>query len=280
MDIQHFGGLGPAEKQIEAGGLKWNYLEWNPAGTPNILLVHGITSNARTWWQLGPDLAQSGARVIAVDMPGHGSSDDSPSGVAFPATAAQLAGLITALGFDRTGYRLCGHSWGGAVSLTLAANHPAGLEKVALLDPALHLHTRWAGESSARYQSEVEAPKKTWEEYLSWSKENYPAWLASDHYWKAGAMVAYRPATVRDFFVHNSGQNIVPLLGKVEAPLLLIISDEKVGGVLSQEDQKGALAALLPGKGQAVRYEGIGHNLQREDYRRLAQDLKPFLLDA
>jgi pimeloyl-ACP methyl ester carboxylesterase len=280
LDSEHLGGLEPAEKQIEAGGFKWNYLEWNPTGTRNILLVHGITSDARTWWHLGPDLAQAGARVLAVDMPGHGYSEDSPEGVEWPTTAAQLASFVAAMGLDRTGYRLCGHSWGGAVSLTLAANHPAGLERVALLDPALHLTADWATDSAATYQDEAEQPKKSWEEYLAWAKENMPTWTPSDHYWKAGAMLAYRPETVRDFFRDNSDRNITELLGQVEVPLLLVISDEKVGGVIQAPVQEAARAALKPATGQAVRYEGVGHNLHREDYGRLVQDLKPFLLGS
>ena len=280
MDSDHLGGLEPAEKQIEVGGFKWNYLEWNSAGTKTILLVHGITSNSRTWWHLGPDLAQAGVRVLAVDMPGHGYSEDSPEGVAWPITADQLASFVAALGLNRTGYRLCGHSWGGAVSLTLAANHPAGLERVALLDPALYLDNDWAEQGAGNYQKEVGQPKKSREEYLAWTKENMPAWTPSDHYWKAGAMLAYRPETVRDFYRHNIGQNITALLGQVEVPLLLVISDENIGGVLTAPVQAEARAALKPATGQAIRYEGVGHNLHREDYARLVQDLQPFLLGS
>jgi pimeloyl-ACP methyl ester carboxylesterase len=280
LETAHDGGLAPAEKQIEAGGLVWNYLEWNPGGTPHVLLVHGITSDARTWWKLGPDLAQAGAHVLAVDMPGHGTSSDTPTDVKWTSTAAQLAAFVEVVGWDKAGYRLAGHSWGGAVSLTLAAHHPAGLEKVALLDPALSLDEKWAVQGAAQYQAEVGVAKKSWDDYLAWTRQNMPQWTDSDRHWKAGALVAYRPEAVRDFFRDNSGQDITPLLGRVEAPLLLFISDEALGGVIQPPVQAAARAALKPGTGRAVRYEGVGHNIHREDYPRLLADLKPFLLNS
>ncbi len=280
METEHIGGLAPAEKQIEAGGLKWNYLEWNPEGKPNVLLVHGILSDARTWWHLGPDLALAGAHVLAVDMPGHGDSADSPTDVKWATTAEQLAAFIAAMGWDKRGYRLVGHSWGGVTGLTLAAKRPAGLERVALLDPAIYLKEQWAEQGASQYQAEVGQPKKSWTEYLAWTQENMPHWTDSDRHWKAGAMVKYRPEAVRDFFHHNNGQNATALLGQVEAPLLLIISDETVGGVIQPETQAEARAALRPGTGKAVRYTGVGHNIHREDYARLIGDLKPFLLES
>lgn len=280
METAYEGGLAPAEKQAEAGGLVWNYLEWNSTGKPNILLVHGITSDARTWWKLGPDLALSGGHVVAVDMPGHGSSGDTPNDIKWSSTAAQLAAFVKTLGWDKAGFRLAGHSWGGAVSLSLAAAHPVGLEKVALLDPALRLDEEWAVKGATQYQAELGESKKSWDDYLDWTRQNMPHWTDADRHWKAGAMVAYRPEAVRDFFNHNTGRDITPLLGQVDVPLLLFISDETLGGVIQPEVQAAARAALRPDTGRALRYNGVGHNIHREDYDRLLADLKPFLLDT
>ena len=54
--------------------------EWLPtetdagAAAPVAILVHGITGWWRTWWRVGPALADHGWRVIAVDLRGHGES--------------------------------------------------------------------------------------------------------------------------------------------------------------------------------------------------------------
>ena len=53
--------------------------EWPPSGTPPstapvAVLVHGVMGWHRTWWRVGPALAERGWRVIAVDQRGHGHS--------------------------------------------------------------------------------------------------------------------------------------------------------------------------------------------------------------
>ncbi|MFB7718195.1 alpha/beta fold hydrolase [Nocardia sp. NPDC056100] len=47
--------------------------EWG-AGDRIAVLVHGLTTDSTSWWQLGPALAERGYRVIAPDLPGHGHS--------------------------------------------------------------------------------------------------------------------------------------------------------------------------------------------------------------
>jgi pimeloyl-ACP methyl ester carboxylesterase len=42
------------------------------------LLLHGMGSNSRTWYAVGPALSARGYRVVAVDLPGHGRSPRDP----------------------------------------------------------------------------------------------------------------------------------------------------------------------------------------------------------
>src|SRR5258708_19124254 len=67
------GGLEPSRGQVQAGGMTFSYLEWGDSGSP-LLLLHGITSSARGWWRVAPELAGLGYHVYALDMPGHGQS--------------------------------------------------------------------------------------------------------------------------------------------------------------------------------------------------------------
>src|SRR5687767_15802791 len=66
-------GLAPTRKQIRAGDVTFSYLEWGESGAP-LLLLHGITSSARGWWRVAPELVALGYHVYALDMPGHGQS--------------------------------------------------------------------------------------------------------------------------------------------------------------------------------------------------------------
>jgi pimeloyl-ACP methyl ester carboxylesterase len=89
-----------------------------------ILLVHGLSSNARTWDAVAARLAAVGHEVVAVDQRGHGHSEQTAQGYTTGQCAADLAQLIELLGF--TGARapvVAGQSWGGNVVVELAARH-------------------------------------------------------------------------------------------------------------------------------------------------------------
>jgi pimeloyl-ACP methyl ester carboxylesterase len=50
------------------------YVENWGSGDRIAVLAHMQASSARTWWRLGPALADAGYRVIAPELPGHGRS--------------------------------------------------------------------------------------------------------------------------------------------------------------------------------------------------------------
>ncbi|UUY04013.1 alpha/beta fold hydrolase [Svornostia abyssi] len=65
-------------------------ISYRLAGTgPALLLIHGITSSARTWDEVFDRLAEHHT-VVAPDLPGHGSSDK-PRGDYSPRGVRELA---------------------------------------------------------------------------------------------------------------------------------------------------------------------------------------------
>lgn len=112
--------------------------EWSPPDTdadaPVAVLVHGVTGWHRTWWRVGPALAERGWRVIAVDQRGHGRS---PRMVA-PATIDDLADDLEAA-IERHATPpidlLVGHSLGAVVSMRLALRRPGIARRLVLEDP-------------------------------------------------------------------------------------------------------------------------------------------------
>jgi pimeloyl-ACP methyl ester carboxylesterase len=103
-------------------------------GSRPFLLVHGLASNARLWEGVARHLAEAGHQVIAVDLRGHGESDQVTDGYHTAQCTADLAALSCELGLngDREPV-VAGQSWGGNVALALAANH-GGVAGLALVD--------------------------------------------------------------------------------------------------------------------------------------------------
>src|SRR5262249_53769723 len=99
-----------------------------------ILLIHGITSSSLSWIRVAPRFSAR-ARVIAVDLKGHGDSGQPADGYRLADQADEVAALVQALGLRSV--RLMGHSWGGAISVAIAARNALPLTRVVLEDPAI-----------------------------------------------------------------------------------------------------------------------------------------------
>jgi pimeloyl-ACP methyl ester carboxylesterase len=108
------------------------------------LLVHGLASNARLWDGVARRLAAAGHEVAAVDLRGHGRSEQTSDGYDTATAASDLAAVIDTLGWR--GERapvVAGQSWGGNVVLTLAATSTS-VSGLALVDGGwIHLSDRF-----------------------------------------------------------------------------------------------------------------------------------------
>ena len=109
--------------------------ECGPAGGVPVLLCHGWGACVYGWAGTLPVLGAAGYRAIAVDLRGHGRSDERDEATSYttPAMVAQLAAIIAALGIDRP--VLAGHSMSGRITLQYALDQPARVRGLALLAP-------------------------------------------------------------------------------------------------------------------------------------------------
>jgi len=120
----------PADGWLERGGVKLHYLEWRPESgperSPPLVLLHGLSSNARYWERLARHLP--GGRLVALDQRGHGLTGQPPHAPAFPGGYAMeqllddVTFLIAELGLPRP--LVVGHSWGATVALEFVGTHP------------------------------------------------------------------------------------------------------------------------------------------------------------
>jgi haloacetate dehalogenase len=101
-----------------------------------VLLLHGFPQNHVMWRPVMRELAARHT-VVATDLRGYGDSDRPPAGedhygYSFRAMAADQAGVMAELGFER--FAVVGHDRGARVTHRLALDHPDRVEKLALLD--------------------------------------------------------------------------------------------------------------------------------------------------
>ena len=113
---------------------------------PPLLLLHGYPQTHACWHKVAPSLAER-FTVVAMDLRGYGQSAvpepaDDHSTYSKRAMARDAVGLMAALGFPR--FHLAGHDRGGRVAYRLALDHPAVVERLAVLDIVTTAHV-WRG---------------------------------------------------------------------------------------------------------------------------------------
>ncbi len=99
---------------------------------PAIVLLHGNPGSTRDWPPALLDSLARGRRVLAFDRPGHGHSGRPDADAMTPARQALLLrDAFLKVGVERP--VVVGHSWGGALALTLATEHPAAVSGLVVV---------------------------------------------------------------------------------------------------------------------------------------------------
>jgi 2-hydroxy-6-oxo-octa-2,4-dienoate hydrolase len=120
---------------IDAGGIKTNYLDVGQ-GSP-VVLVHGSGPGVSAYanWRLTLPALAPHLRAIAPDMVGFGFTDR-PADIVYgmETWVRQLLAFLDALGLGRVS--IVGNSFGGALALRVAADHPERVERLVLMGSA------------------------------------------------------------------------------------------------------------------------------------------------
>src|SRR6185369_3744828 len=117
---------------VGANGSRFHVVE---AGTgPLVLFLHGFPEFWWAWHDILPQVADAGFRAVAVDLRGYGASDKPPRGYDGYTLAADVVGLIRALG-ERTA-ALVGVGYGGLAAWASAALHERVIRRLVILGAA------------------------------------------------------------------------------------------------------------------------------------------------
>ena len=138
-------GLPATECLAVAPGIELHARRWSgddgEDGVP-FLLVHGLSSNARTWDGVAHRLSALGHPVTSVDLRGHGLSAKPDDGYDFASLTQDLLSVLDHLGWEKA--VVAGQSTGGNLAVDLAARAPARVAGAVGVDGGfIELRTRW-----------------------------------------------------------------------------------------------------------------------------------------
>lgn len=122
----------PQSKFAEVDGVRLHYLIAGK-GDP-VVLLHGFAETGHMWRPLIARLADRHT-VIAPDLRGFGQSAAPVDGYAKKAMAQDIHALVKSLKFDRI--RLVGHDIGLMVAYAYAAQYPAEVDRLVLMEAFL-----------------------------------------------------------------------------------------------------------------------------------------------
>lgn len=116
-----------AGQRIDVNGMRM-YYEVSGSGDP-LVVLHGAYMNIPTMGAIIPKLAQT-HRVYAVELQGHGRTNDIARPITYQNLADDVAAFMDAVGVPNAD--VFGYSMGAIAGLQLALRHPAKVNKLVL----------------------------------------------------------------------------------------------------------------------------------------------------
>lgn len=130
-------GIVPSSGWADYDGTKIHYLT-SGTGNEALVFIHGWACDA-TFWSESID-AFPGRRVIAVDLPGHGKSDQPQTDYTMPYFAGAVDAVLKHAGVDSA--VLAGHSMGTPVVRQFYRSHPERVQALVVVDGAMRTAPR------------------------------------------------------------------------------------------------------------------------------------------
>ena len=264
---------------VAANGIRLHYARTG-GEQPPLVLAHGVTDDGPCWTPVAEALAPD-YDVIMVDARGHGCSD-APEGRYDPATqAADLMGVIAALGLRRPA--ILGHSMGAATVLALAGAAPEVPGAILLEDPPSVWIGRpdtpafWAYLARER-RLLVERKCRGRDALVAERRAEAPPWPEAELVPWAEAKLRVSPH-VRAIFAPEAYEGVdwAATLRRVACPALLITADPGRGAIVTPA-AAAALRGLVP-QVQVAHVPGAGHNVRRDQPARYLAAVRSFLAE-
>ncbi len=217
-----------------ADGVDLETAVWTGGDRRPFLLVHGLSSNWRTWEAVGDRLHDLGHPVVAVDLRGHGQSAKPDEGYDFTTLTSDLLAVLRQAHLDRP--IVAGQSTGGNLAVEFACRASEAVSGAVGVDGGvLELQEQWpvwedCWESlkppplaGTPVEQVREAVRRS---HPGWSEEGMAATLANLEVLSDGTVRPWltfdrHMALLRSLWEHRPSK-ILPAL---PVPLLLLLAD-------------------------------------------------------
>lgn len=240
-----------------------------PEGAPLVCFVHG-TRLTRAMWAAQVEALSDAYRVVAVDLPGHGTEHARP--FTLEGAADDVARVIRTVSPDGRGV-VVGLSLGGYVAMLLAARHP-GVVRGLVLSGASAEPSGWRAAPYRWLAIALERGDGPRLEALNrwFFRRRFPPAIAEPivrgGFWSAGGATALRSLLGRSF---------VPALAAYGGPVLLINGEYDLPFRVSSR----AFRRALP-QARWIRLKGATHLANLDRPRAFTRAVRRFMetLDA
>ncbi len=256
------------EKDITVRGVRLHYTD-SQEGEHTIILMHGWGCNHTTLASVERVALQCGYRVINVDFPGFGQSQEPAEVWGVEAYTAQLEDFIKELGIKRP--TLLGHSFGGRVGILYASRHD-DVNALILVDAAGIKPRR-----TLRYYWKVytfKAMKRLM--YLVYGRENAEKRLDARRAKAGSSDYASASPMMRRILSRVVNEDLTDRLALIKAPTLLIWGENDTATPIADARK---MERLIPGAG-LVSFPGCGHYSFLDNPGQFAAVLRSFLTDT
>lgn len=226
-----------AARRANIAGLDTYFLD-HQGGDPPIVLLHGLSANANEFCGLIDAGLAPAHRVVAPDLRGRARTGTPDSGYTMGDHAKDVLALLDHLGLGEV--VLGGHSFGGLLSIYMAAKHPDRVSKVVVIDAAIEVHPDVRDmlraslgrlertlPSTTAYLDQLRSASYIngmWDDYM---ESYYRAEIRENADGTAQSMTSSR--AVADALDGAQAENWEALVGKVSQPVLLFNATEGYG---------------------------------------------------
>jgi pimeloyl-ACP methyl ester carboxylesterase len=251
-----------------SNGTSIAYLE-RPGGTQPLVLLHGITDNARTYEPLLAGI-DSRCRVLAMDFRGHGDSDKPETRYDAEAYADDVRCFVSEL----TGgpALLAGHSLGGVVAVQVGATAPELVSALLLEDPPLYfvngIDEVYQGLFNgmvmmARSLQDGSRSADDWFEVMAAAPDPYTGKPGIETMGEArirerlASIAMLKPKALEDALGDSLAWDTDAVLERLHSPVTMLTGNPELGAVVTAEESE-RVAGIVDGS-RLVNVADVGH---------------------